>query len=71
MEGGRTFSTTDGELEQFFATCTDNERLLFQVFLCTGFRDRQVLLLTVSEAGLLGEASASVLQFLTDGRFEL
>ena len=62
---------TDEEIEQFFAACTDDERLLFLVFLCTGFRDRRVLLLMVSEAGLLGEASASVLQFLTDGRFEL
>ena len=30
------------EIEKFFAACTDDERLLFEVFLCTGFRDREV-----------------------------
>ena len=33
---------TDEEIEQFFAACCDDERLLFQVFLCTGFRDKEV-----------------------------
>jgi len=33
---------TDEEIEKFFAACTSDERLLFQVFLCTGFRDREV-----------------------------
>jgi integrase len=30
------------ELKKFFAACTDEERLLFQVFLSTGFREREV-----------------------------
>jgi integrase len=30
------------ELTKFFAACTDDERLLFQVFLGTGFREREV-----------------------------
>ena len=33
---------TDEEIKQFFAACTDDERLLFVVFLMTGFRDREV-----------------------------
>ena len=33
---------TKEEIEKFFAACTDDERLLFEVFLCTGFRDREV-----------------------------
>ena len=32
----------DEEIRQFFAACTDDERLLFEVFLITGFRDREV-----------------------------
>jgi integrase/recombinase XerD len=34
------------ELTAFFAACDDEERLLFQVFLCTGFRSREVETLT-------------------------
>ena len=34
------------ELKKFFAACNDEERLLFQVFLCTGFRNREVATLT-------------------------
>lgn len=34
---------TQQEMQKFFAACTDDERLLFQVFLCTGFRDREVV----------------------------
>jgi integrase/recombinase XerD len=30
------------ELTKFLAACTDEERLVFQVFLCTGFREREV-----------------------------
>ena len=30
------------ELKRFFAVCDPSERLLFQVFLCTGFRSREV-----------------------------
>jgi integrase len=30
------------ELKAFFAVCNAEERLIFQVFLCTGFRDREV-----------------------------
>ena len=33
---------TEEEMEKFFAACADDERLLFEVFLCTGFRDREV-----------------------------
>lgn len=33
---------TKDEMNKFFAACTDDERLLFEVFLCTGFRDREV-----------------------------
>lgn len=33
---------TNEEIEKFFAACTDDERLLFEVFLCTGFRDKEV-----------------------------
>ena len=33
---------TDEEIEKFFAACTDDERLLFEVFLSTGIRDREV-----------------------------
>ena len=33
---------TDEEIQKFFAVCSDDERLLFEVFLCTGFRDREV-----------------------------
>src|ERR1039458_3540123 len=33
---------TDEEIRQLFATCADDERLLFEVFLSTGFRDREV-----------------------------
>lgn len=29
------------ELKTFFAPCNPEERLLFQVFLCTGFRERE------------------------------
>jgi integrase len=34
------------ELRRFFAACEPDERLLFQVFLCTGFRSREVATLT-------------------------
>jgi integrase/recombinase XerD len=34
------------ELKQFFAECNQRERLLFQVFLCTGFRSREVATLS-------------------------
>ena len=30
------------ELKPFFAVCNPEERLIFQVFLCTGFREREV-----------------------------
>jgi integrase len=33
---------TDQEIEKFFAACTYDERLLFELFLCTGFRDGEV-----------------------------
>lgn len=40
---------TDDELTKFFAACDDEERLTFQVFLATGFRDREVATLTYSD----------------------
>jgi len=33
---------TEEEMQKFFAACIEDERLLFQVFLCTGFRDQEV-----------------------------
>ena len=33
---------TDEEIEKFFTACTHDGRLLFEVFLCTGFRDKEV-----------------------------
>ena len=30
------------ELKRFFAVCDSDQRLVFQVFLCTGFREREV-----------------------------
>ena len=37
------------ELKKFFAACNPDERLIFQVFLCTGFREREVATLTWSD----------------------
>jgi integrase/recombinase XerD len=37
------------ELNRFFAACTPEERLIFQVFLCTGFREREVATLVWSD----------------------
>jgi len=34
------------ELTRFFAACKPDERLIFQVFLCAGFREREVATLT-------------------------
>lgn len=34
------------ELTQFFAACKPEERLIFQVFLCSGFREREVATLS-------------------------
>lgn len=33
---------TDEEIMRFFKACNDDERLLFELFLCTGFHDREV-----------------------------
>jgi integrase/recombinase XerD len=33
---------TEKEIEDFFAACSEDELLLFEVFLCTGFRDAEV-----------------------------
>lgn len=40
---------TEEEMQKFFAACSDDERLLFQVFLCTGFRDKEVVHLMWSD----------------------
>jgi integrase len=37
------------ELKRFFAVCDPDERLIFQVFLCTGFREREVSTLAWSD----------------------
>jgi site-specific recombinase XerD len=37
---------TPDELQKFFAACTENERLLFQTFLLTGFRSEEIATLT-------------------------
>jgi integrase len=37
------------ELKAFFAACNSEERLIFQVFLCTGFREREVATLAWSD----------------------
>jgi len=37
------------ELNRFFAACTPDEKLLFQIFLCTGFREREVATLAWSD----------------------
>jgi integrase/recombinase XerD len=37
------------ELNRFFAACTPEEKLLFQIFLCTGFREREVATLSWSD----------------------
>ena len=39
---------TPGELQKFFAACTDDERVLFQTFLLTGFRSEEVATLSWS-----------------------
>lgn len=40
---------TEEETQKFFAACSDDERLLFQLFLCTGFRYREVVHLMWSD----------------------
>ena len=37
------------ELNRFFAACSPEEKLLFQIFLCTGFREREVATLAWSD----------------------
>ena len=37
------------ELNRFFAACTPEERTIFQVFLCTGFQEREVATLAWSD----------------------
>lgn len=39
------------ELKAFFAACNPEERLIFQVFLCTGFREREV-----GDTGVVGHS---------------
>lgn len=36
----------EGEIRRFFRACSPDERLLFQTFLCTGFRKREISTLT-------------------------
>jgi hypothetical protein len=40
------------ELKAFFAACNPDERLIFQVFLCTGFREREVATLLLPGKGV-------------------
>jgi integrase/recombinase XerD len=66
MKKGDWPKTTDGEVEiytdheikSFFSACNPEEKLLFQVFLCTGFRAREVSTLTVDSV----ESSANRLR---------
>ena len=55
------------ELTKFFAACEPEERLIFQVFLCTGFREREVATLTWSDIhwkeGKLGVSAKPALGF--------
>jgi len=37
------------ELTKFFAVCETEERLIFHVFLCTRFREREVATLTLRQ----------------------
>lgn len=40
---------TPAELQKFFAACTDDERVVFQTFLLTGFRSEEVATLSWSD----------------------
>ncbi len=55
------------ELKAFFAACNPEERLVFQVFLCTGFREREVATLAWSDIhwkeGKLGVSAKPDLSF--------
>jgi integrase/recombinase XerD len=56
------------ELKPFFAACDPEERLIFQVFLCTGFREREVATLAWSDIhwkeGKLGVSAKPALGFM-------
>ena len=56
------------ELEKFFAVCSDDERLLFQVFLFTGFRSQEVMTMTWQDInhknGTISVAPKSDLNFM-------
>jgi integrase len=55
------------ELKKFFDSCDPDERLVFQVFLCTGFREREVATLAWSDVhwrgGKLGVSAKPDLGF--------
>ena len=55
------------ELKKFFDACDPEERIIFQVFLCTGFREREVATLTWSDIhwkeGKLGVSAKPALRF--------
>jgi len=55
------------ELNRFFAACTPEEKLLFQIFLCTGFREREVATLAWSDIhwkeGKIGVSAKAELGF--------
>jgi len=55
------------ELKKFFDACGPEERLVFQVFLCTGFREREVATLSWSDIhwkeGKLGVSAKPALRF--------
>lgn len=56
------------ELKRFFAACEPDERLLFQVFLCTGFRSQEVATLAWDDvnwkAGTLAVRAKPELRFM-------
>lgn len=55
------------EMQKFFAACTDDERLLFQTYLCSGFRNREMATLTkdsvIVHANRLGVKKRSQYKF--------
>jgi integrase/recombinase XerD len=50
------------ELKPFFAVCNPEERLIFQVFLCSGFREREVATLAWTDIQLEGRQARGVRQ---------
>jgi site-specific recombinase XerD len=61
-----------GELRRFFDACSPEERLLFQVFLCTGFRSGEVSTLTWWDIHYsTGKIGVSSKEFFTPKNYEI